>query len=328
MLATVLYAAESPIASPGLQVASDQSDRWDQPDVTGQVPEVPDQPVPAGRSTDTTPPAPGASLMKRMGTNLALREFLTRRRGQIMPVSVGLKSTKKRRSKGLTREDMAELTGVSFKWYTLFESGAGKGVSRKFAERVVQVLGLNDAERHYLLSLMGFADLGVVQAVPTAVPASLQRLVHDVQHVGMALHSPLMDLLASNTAYRAWFPASQLDHEYANNSIWRLFMDADYRALWLDWPGAVERAVADLRYSTSSLRHTAEYQTLLAALHQSPAFVAAWSDDTVRLGELPSTFDLATPQGGRIGLSIMALKVPTAHALLLTAVVPASGNPD
>src|ERR1700712_2976024 len=87
-----------------------------------------------------------------------LKDFLTTRRRQITPESVGRTRTATRRTDGLTREDMAELTGVSFQWYTLCESGAAKGVSRKLAERVAAVLKLSPAERHYLLGVLGFVD--------------------------------------------------------------------------------------------------------------------------------------------------------------------------
>ena len=89
-----------------------------------------------------------------------LRAFLKSRRARIQPEEVGVRALGHRRVPGLTREDVAHLAGVSFKWYGRFESGMAAGVSRRFLERISVALRLNNAEKRHLYGLAGFADPG------------------------------------------------------------------------------------------------------------------------------------------------------------------------
>lgn len=256
--------------------------------------------------------------LKRPAKNSALREFLTLRRALILPASVGLKSTKSRRSAGLTREDMAELTGVSFKWYTLFESGAAKGVSRKFAERVVTVLGLSPAERHFLLGLMGFADAGTGLAMPPQVPPPLMELVDALEGVAAALVSPLMDTLHANARYRQLFPAPLAGAAHGRNHVWRLFMDPAFRSIWLDWEGAATGMLADFRYTSAALRHTPEFVSLMDALSGNPDFRRTWADEaSARIRPLGGRYEVRLPGGERAMLQSTLLQAAAAPGMHL-----------
>jgi len=282
-------------------------------------------PANAPWSASSDKPARPLPPPRKEGRSTALREFLTLRRAQIPPSAVGLKSTKTRRSGGLTREDMAELTGVSFKWYTLFESGAAKGVSRKFAERVVGVLGLNATERHFLLSLMGFADNGVAASLPVQVPPNLVRLVQKTEGVAAALYSPLMDVLEANAAYAAFFPlppAGGPNPTFARNNVWRLFMDPEFRAIWCDWEAVAAGMLADFRYTSAAVRHTAEYGALMEALSQSPDFARIWgADDSARMGDLGGRLEMRLPGGQHVALNMTVLQAAGAAGVYLAALV-------
>jgi transcriptional regulator with XRE-family HTH domain len=80
----------------------------------------------------------------------SLTIFLRTRRGRVTPESHGLPTGRKRRSKGLRREEVAELLGVSPLWYALFERGQSeRRFSAAFLERLQDVLGLDAADREY-----------------------------------------------------------------------------------------------------------------------------------------------------------------------------------
>jgi transcriptional regulator with XRE-family HTH domain len=175
-----------------------------------------------------------------------LKQFLSHKRLQIAPASMGLNGGRKRRTAGLTREDMAELTGVSFRWYTQFESGAAKGVSRKFAERVATVFNLTAAERHYLWTLLGFVD--APPSDPPKPTAALNRLLHAPHGMAMALYSPLFDVIQANAAYFALFPPAGVDDPFATNKLWRMFLEPGFRDTWVDWELIARRVVVDFRF--------------------------------------------------------------------------------
>ena len=65
----------------------------------------------------------------------ALREFLTTRRERITPSDVGLPAFGgRRRVKGLRREEVAMLAGISPEYYIRLERGAAVGISSEIVE--------------------------------------------------------------------------------------------------------------------------------------------------------------------------------------------------
>ena len=83
-----------------------------------------------------------------------LRSFLTACRARLQPSDVGLPEPERRRAPGLRREDIAELVGVSPKWYAVFEAGkSNRHFSADFVHRVAEALRLDDRDRVRLLRL-------------------------------------------------------------------------------------------------------------------------------------------------------------------------------
>ncbi len=60
---------------------------------------------------------------------------------------------RRRRSKGLRREDVAALAGLSATWYTWLEQGRNVHPSAQILERLSTALSLSAAERDYLFML-------------------------------------------------------------------------------------------------------------------------------------------------------------------------------
>ncbi|CAN5260368.1 hypothetical protein BH11PSE9_BH11PSE9_09120 [soil metagenome] len=260
--------------------------------------------------------------------NTDLKQFLVRKRGRISPESVGLVAARGRRSPGLTREDMAQLTGVSFKWYTMFESGSSAGVSRKFAERVASALALNEAERRYLLGALGFAHRPEPLIGQPALPSGLQRLMQASQPSPAALYSSLCDVLDCNEAYAALFPKPDAQQPFGNNALWRLFMEPAYRAVWSDWQAAARCMITTFRPRTAHLVDSPEYGALMAALDQNPDFRRTWNHAARHASQAANDgtgADLAVvvPGGRRVHYDVVALQSTEAQDVYLMSFVPA-----
>ncbi len=56
----------------------------------------------------------------------------------------------RRRKHGLTQPEVADLVGVSLRWYSMLETGKAAPYSNDFLERVCRILLLDDDERHAL----------------------------------------------------------------------------------------------------------------------------------------------------------------------------------
>ncbi|TAM78239.1 EAL domain-containing protein [bacterium] len=107
-----------------------------------------------------------------------LREFLRARRARLLPRDVALPTHARRRFPGLRAEDVAELAGVSTKWYLLFENGhRERRFSLAFIQRVAEALqlGQRDRARFLRLALPFAADTGQRSMLTPAQEAMLRR---------------------------------------------------------------------------------------------------------------------------------------------------------
>jgi transcriptional regulator with XRE-family HTH domain len=105
-----------------------------------------------------------------------LAAFLRSRREAADPVAMGLQPGGRRRTPGLRREELAQLSGVSVTWYTWLEQARDIGVSRQVLDRLAGSLRLAPAERGHLFTLAGLS-LPTENPGRPQVDATLRRLL-------------------------------------------------------------------------------------------------------------------------------------------------------
>jgi transcriptional regulator with XRE-family HTH domain len=105
-----------------------------------------------------------------------IREFLTSRRARLTPEQAGLASFgDKRRVKGLRREEVAMLAGVSMDYYARLERGHLAGASESVLEAVARALQLDEAERQHLLDLARNSEITMSRRPRRPKPAAAPR---------------------------------------------------------------------------------------------------------------------------------------------------------
>src|SRR5437016_816069 len=125
--------------------------------------------------------------MKDEERRIELANFLRARRQSLQPEQVGLPRRKvHKRTPGLRREDVAELSDISVTWYTWLEQGRAIQASPSALARLADVLQLDLTEREYLFAL----------ATPQLPPLSLPLL----EAVSPRLQC-LLDAHGTNPAY-------------------------------------------------------------------------------------------------------------------------------
>src|SRR5260370_32274477 len=125
-------------------------------------------------------------------------QFLTSRRRQLVRADFGLPQITARMTRGLRREEVAYLAGVSVTWYTWLEQGRDVTPSRQVLDSLAQTLRLSHAEHVYLLSLAGYsAPRPAEDPSPGTAPAHVQRLLD-----ALAGYPPLA--IAQDWAILAW----------------------------------------------------------------------------------------------------------------------------
>jgi transcriptional regulator with XRE-family HTH domain len=108
-----------------------------------------------------------------MDSKTEISEFLASRRARITPAQAGLPTYgTNRRVKGLRRDEVAMLAGVSTDYYIRLERGNLRGVSEQVLEALAKALQLDEAERAHLLDLARAAS---------AAPAARRRPVYTAE---------------------------------------------------------------------------------------------------------------------------------------------------
>ena len=260
----------------------------------------------------------------RAGNRGQLADFLRSRRARLTPADVGLPADSepgRRRTPGLRREEVAELSGVGVTWYTWLEQGRKITASPQVVDALARALRLSADEHRHLRELAGLA------AAPAAngddSQARLQRLVDSVVPNAASVYDVHFDYLAWNEPYRrirhdpAGLPAGR------RNLLWMMFTDADNRARMTTWDRAARALLSQFRAAAGRHPGDPRFAELTAALTEaSQQFRDWWAQYPVRYFR-PARIRVRHPQAGRITLELFQLRLEDDPSQLMVVQVPA-----
>jgi hypothetical protein len=238
------------------------------------------------------------TALPRRATELA--DFLRVRRARIAPEEAGF-ARGRRRTRGLRREEVAQLAGVSVTWYTWLEQARAIRVSDDTLERLAHALRLTSAERAHLF-LLALGRLPAEAAPPPrAAPAELCRLVSSVGSMPAYATGPLWELLACNRAAEAVFALDTLDPA-DRNMLWYIFMHPEARSRLVHWEGNAQRVLAQFRAGTARFVGDPRVSALIRRLLGASAEFAAWWPRHDVLGRPGCRKEILHPEVGRLVL--------------------------
>jgi transcriptional regulator with XRE-family HTH domain len=214
-----------------------------------------------------------------------IAEFLTSRRAKVTPEQVGLPTYGPRRVKGLRREEVASLAGVSVEYYKRLERGNASGVSDGVLEALAQALRLDDAERAHLHDLARALNPAAPQRRRSSqqrVRASVQRMV-DAMGTPAIVRNSRVDYLSANALGRALYAPVFESHEQPANSARFTFLDPAAHEFYADWERTAKDLVAHLRSEAGRTPYDRELSNLIGELStRSPEFRTWWAAHNVR----------------------------------------------
>ncbi|MFE1801707.1 helix-turn-helix transcriptional regulator [Streptomyces sp. NPDC059517] len=129
-----------------------------------------------------------------------LAAFLRHRREHITPEQVGLPRGSRRRTPGLRREEVAQLSAVGVTWYTWLEQARDIQVSVQVLDALARTLMLDSNERAHLFQLAGAVDPTPASRCMTITPALLQ-LLEQLEPLPACIQNSRYDVLAYNRTY-------------------------------------------------------------------------------------------------------------------------------
>lgn len=243
-----------------------------------------------------------------------LGEFVRSHRERLTPEQVGLPPGLRRRAKGLRREEVAALCGISPTWLTWIEQDRASSLSAATLARLAEALLLTPPERAYLFDLAALRDpeAGAAGAGATdALQALLKDALGPIRAPAYVLDRA-WDAVAWNRPAAALFDAWLGKAATERNLLRYTFLDPGARAFIVDWPERARRLVAEFRADRSaSLQEPATRAQVEALRHASAEFDRLWRQQDVRDRE-GGERGFVHPQRGRLSYRQLTLRV--AHA--------------
>ena len=214
-----------------------------------------------------------------------IAEFLQALRQRSEPVAFGFAEGSRRRTKGLRREEIAQLAGISATWYTWIEQGREVNVSAEALDRLAQALKLSRSERAYLFDIAGRRDPRGAERETDAAPATLLGML-----AGMTIPAYLLgrtwDVLAWNAPaselFTGWLDQARNSDQAPPNLLRFVFEIPQARQFVVNWEVRAKRLVAEFRADCRGRLEEPALQRLLAELSQSsPDFDHYWKQHDV-----------------------------------------------
>jgi hypothetical protein len=255
-----------------------------------------------------------------------LAAFLRARRAAIRPADVGLpEGANRRRTPGLRREEVAQLSGVGLTWYTWLEQSRDIPASPQVVAALADALRLDDDSRRHLYALAGLPVSATRAQEREHVLASVRRMVAGLEPNPAYVMDERFDILAWNRAQSAlWRDPGEVAPE-RRNLMWLAFSDPRLSSLIVDWDRTARELVAQFRAAAGRNPDDPRYAELVRELSAVSDDFRAWWD-----GYPVAEFDAGLrqvdhPAVGRLQLDSAHLLVaadPTLTLVLHTPVGP------
>ncbi len=255
-----------------------------------------------------------------------LADFLRRRREALRPSDVGLEKGPRRRTKGLRREEVASLSGMSTDYYARLEQQRGPQPSEQMVAAIARGLRLTLDERDHLFRLAGHTAPTRVLRSDHVSPA-LMRVLDRLDDTPAQVISDLGETLVQNRLAVALLGDQTSFTGMARYGTYRWFTEPDERGIYpADYhPQHSRFLVASLRASLSRGGPDARAGAMLQQLQaESPEFVDLWAQHEVGM-KIVHRKTLVHPDLGPLELDCQTLFTENlAQALLVFTASPGS----
>jgi transcriptional regulator with XRE-family HTH domain len=271
-----------------------------------------------------------------MDDRTEIKEFLASRRARITPEQAGLPAYGgNRRVKGLRREEVALLAGVSVDYYVRLERGHLSGASDSVLDNLARALHLDDAEREHLFDLAR-RDTGPSPTARRRTPNKpirpvLRHMLDAITDAPAWIRNDRHDVLATNRLAAALYApvlAQQHDPRRPANTARFIYLDPAAREFFTDWDKAADDIAAMLRAEAGRNPYDKNLTDLIGELStRSEIFRKRWADHNVR-HHRTGIKKLHHPAVGDLELDFEAMTLTSDPGLTLLMYTAPPGSPS
>ncbi|MFJ2603619.1 helix-turn-helix transcriptional regulator [Streptomyces sp. NPDC091279] len=264
-----------------------------------------------------------------MDNRSEVREFLTSRRAKITPQQAGLPASGHRRVKGLRREEVAMLAGVSAEYYARMERGNLAGASEAVLDSLAVALQLDESERAHLMDLArtaGSTRRPARRRGPQPIRPALQQLLDAMSEAPAFIRNGRLDILATNRLGRAlYWPVFQDPARPVNLARFQ-FLNPGAGAYMTELDHQKAASAALLRTEAGQDPYNRDLSDLIGELSTlSEDFRTLWAAHDVRLHRT-GLKRFRHPVVGDLTLAFEGLPIPNDPGLTLTAMSAEPGS--
>lgn len=261
-----------------------------------------------------------------MAGDTLIGDYLRARRELVRPEDVALPDLGgRRRVRGLRREEVALLAGVSVDYYVRLEQGRDQHPSEQVLGALARALQLDDDATAHLYRLARPPSRGRRGTPrPERVPAGILQLIDCWTETPAMVEGRYTDVLAVNSLATALAPY----YVVGNNLVRATFLDPRVRDMYKDWEGITKSAVAGLRALVGPDVDDPRLNELVGELSvRSERFRQLWARHDAR-PRRSGTARLDHPQVGPLELSYEKLPIPDADRQTLVVYHAAPSSPS
>lgn len=267
-----------------------------------------------------------------MDVTREVRDFLSSRRARVTPEQAGLPAYGgNRRVKGLRREEVAMLAGVSVDYYVRMERGSLGGASESVLDALASALQLDEAEREHLFALAresGTSGHRRQRKAPGTLRPALLQILDAFTDAPAWIRNGRHDVLAMNQLARALYSPVLADPRRPANTTRFVYLHPEAAGrFFVDYDQITRDAAAMLRLEAGSNPHDEKLIALVGELStRSELFRQRWASQDVRFHR-SGRKRLNHPVVGPLDLDFEAMPLPSEPGLQLNVYTAAAGSP-
>jgi transcriptional regulator with XRE-family HTH domain len=255
--------------------------------------------------------------------NNSLAAFLRDRRGRVEPDQVGLPPGRRRRVRGLRREEVAQLAGLSVDYYARLEQGRQPTASPSVLRSVARTLRLTEDETRHLFTLAHVAAGTTAFEPDDQGFQRVRRLVATLGDTPAQVIGPFVDILMSNPAATFLFGDFDGVPPAQRNGLHRMLLVSGSRDLYGDeWESATIDLIGMLRLDAAEHPGSSRLAAIVAELSERSAlFREQWRDQAVSSWQHHHKV-LRHPAFGEMAFTNEFLTMQSAPGLRIVTVMP------
>jgi transcriptional regulator with XRE-family HTH domain len=213
-----------------------------------------------------------------------LAEFLRTRRNLLTPESAGISSSRRRRTPGLRREEVAFLADIGVKWYARLEMGDDVHPSVQTLLGIAKALQLTKVDIDYLFGLAGLSTPKHERADSESdVPEAISALLALLTSIPAVVTDQILTPLRWNALADAIWHWSSLPSAIERNTLVRALSDEGFFQKYAgsDFERAMRNAVGMFRRYLASGDPNPLAREIYEKIHAAPLFQELWNEQTV-----------------------------------------------